>query len=93
MWECISYREINEVRFSSADVAIYVIIVAVEFQHSIIIVNSSVKIAMWTVQQKVSCVLWLAETKSVKLVQHRFRREYNLQSHWCTVNLILDESP
>ena len=55
--------------------------VAVEFQHSIIIVNNSVKIAMWTVQQKVSCVLWLAETKSVKLVQHRFRREYNLQRH------------
>ena len=77
----ISYREINEVRFSREDVAIYVIMVAVEFQHSIIIVNNFVKIAMWTVQQKVSCVLWLAETKSVKLVLHRFRREYNFQRH------------
>ena len=68
-------------RFSSADVAIYVIMVVMEFQHSIIIVNNSVKIAMWTAHLKVSCVLWLAETKSVKLVQHQFRREYNLQRH------------
>ena len=44
--------EVNEVRFSSADVAIYIIMVALEFQHSIIIVNNSVKIAMWTVNRK-----------------------------------------
>ncbi|KAJ4433646.1 hypothetical protein ANN_15956 [Periplaneta americana] len=36
---------------------------------------------MWTVHQKLSCVLWLAETKSVKNVQRRFRREYYLQRH------------
>ncbi|PSN51151.1 hypothetical protein C0J52_20575, partial [Blattella germanica] len=36
-------------------------------------------VAMWTPQQKVFCVLSLAELKSVTLVQRRFRREYKLR--------------
>ncbi|KAJ4435665.1 hypothetical protein ANN_18281 [Periplaneta americana] len=43
--------------------------------------TNSVKLAMWTAQQKVSCVLWLAEKTSVKHVQRRFRREYYLLRH------------
>ncbi|PSN37042.1 hypothetical protein C0J52_21913 [Blattella germanica] len=34
---------------------------------------------MWTPQQKVFCVLSLAELKSVTLVQRQFRREYQLR--------------
>ena len=37
---------------------------------------------MWTAKWKASRVIWLEETKSVKHVQRRFRREYNLQRHY-----------
>lgn len=33
---------------------------------------------MWTLQQNVQCVLWLAEYKSVIRVQRRARNEYNI---------------
>ncbi|PSN35467.1 hypothetical protein C0J52_28014 [Blattella germanica] len=33
---------------------------------------------MWTEQQKVQCVLWFAELKSVTSVQRRIRREWNV---------------
>ncbi|PSN30743.1 hypothetical protein C0J52_21647 [Blattella germanica] len=33
---------------------------------------------MWTPQQKVKCVLWLAELKSVTRVRRRFRLEFNV---------------
>ncbi|PSN36482.1 hypothetical protein C0J52_25268 [Blattella germanica] len=33
---------------------------------------------MWTEQQKVQCVLWFAELKSVTSVQGRIRREWNV---------------
>ncbi|KAJ4444489.1 hypothetical protein ANN_06281 [Periplaneta americana] len=33
---------------------------------------------MWTPQQKVQCVLWLAEEKSVTRVQHSVRRTWNV---------------
>jgi len=33
---------------------------------------------MWTPRQKVQCVLWLAELKSVTHVQRRARREWNV---------------
>jgi len=38
---------------------------------------------MWTPRQKVQCVLWLAELKSVTHVQRRARREWNVDSPTC----------
>ncbi|GFX38940.1 uncharacterized protein TNCV_747191 [Trichonephila clavipes] len=42
------------------------------------LVTLTLLVELWTQQQKVQCVLWLTEFKSLTCVQRRFRTEYNV---------------